>query len=182
MMLALLLLASSVVLREDVSTVPPHRWRYDRFLTTDKELPVDVVCDFRLLKGGKVRVELVTDENLNRLKKGDAYEVIQASSRGGLHQEIGLPGTFAIVVWNEDETRTAEVALRLALDFSGKGANPARGLSPRRQLTVILLSFAGFLAILIVSAQRLLKAMGVRGNARGGPVGTAQDEGSGAAS
>ena len=162
MILALLLLGS-VVLRNDTSTIPPHhRWRYDRFVTNAKQLPVDVDCTFRVLEGGHVKVELMTEENLQALRDGRKYEAIQVSYDGSLHQEIGLPGTFAIVVWNDDESRPAEVALRLALDFSGKSLNPPRTLSPERKLTVILLSFIGFILIVTLSARQLLNAMKAR--------------------
>jgi hypothetical protein len=159
MMLALLLL-SAVVLRDDVSRIPPnHRWRYDRFEVTEKHLPVDVDCTFRVQKGDHVRLELMTEENLEALRAGKEHEAIQASSNGELRQEIGVPGTFAIVLWNDDEAAPAEVALKLALDFSGKNLKLTRTLTPQRQLTVILLSFVGFLSILTVSARQLLKGM-----------------------
>lgn len=162
MILALLLLGS-VVLRNDTSTIPPHhRWRYDRFVTTARQLPVDVDCTFRVLAGEHVRVELMTEENLSALREGRKYETIQVSSDGSLHQEIGLPGTFAIVVWNDDDSRPAEVALRLALDFSGKSLNPPRTLSAERKLTVILVSFIGFILIVTLSARQLLNAMRAR--------------------
>jgi len=158
-MLALLLLGA-VVLRDDVSRIPPHhKWRYDRFEITEKHLPAYVDCTFHVQKGDNVHVELMTEENLEALRAGHNYEVIQSSSDGVLHQEIGLPGTFAIVLWNNDETEPAEVALKLALDFPGKSMNLQRTLSRQRQLTVIVLSFFGFLCILTVSARQLLKAM-----------------------
>jgi hypothetical protein len=160
MMLALVLLGSSVVLRDDTSVVPPHHhWRYDRFVTTAKHLPVDVDCTFRVKSGADVHVELLTEESLEALRRGAKYQPIQTSTGGAIHQEIGVPGTFAIVVWNDDDARPAEVALRLALDFPGKDVNAAQTLSPQRKLTVILLSVVGFLAILILSGRQLLRAM-----------------------
>jgi hypothetical protein len=159
MILALLMLGP-VVLRNDTSTIPPnHRWRYDRFVTTAKQLPVDVDCTYRVLEGGHVRLELMSEDNLEALRRGRKYETIQVSKDGSLHQEIGVPGTFAIVVWNDDEQRPAEVAIRLALDFSGKSLNPPRTLSTQRKLTVILLSFVGFILIVTLSARVLLNAM-----------------------
>jgi hypothetical protein len=159
MILALFLLVGPVVLRNDTSLIPPHhRWRYDRFVT-GRQLPVDVDCTFRVQKGAHVHVELMTDDNLEALRQGRKYDIIQTSSNGAIHQKIGLPGTFAIVIWNDDDLRPAEVALRLALDFPGKSITPAQTLSPQRKLTVILLSFVGFLSILIVSSRQLLKAM-----------------------
>jgi hypothetical protein len=159
MMLALLLL-SAVVLRDDVSRIPPnHKGRYDRFEVTEKHLPVDVDCRFHVQKGDHVHLELMTEESLEALRAGKEHEVIQTSRNGELHQEIGVPGTFAIVLWNDDETLPAEVALKLSLDFSGKNLNMTRTLTPQRQLTVILLSFFGFLSILTVSTRQLLKGM-----------------------
>jgi hypothetical protein len=166
MMLALLVL-SAVVLRDDVSRIPPHhKWRYDRFEVTEKHLPVEVDCVFRVQKGDHVHLELMTEENLEALRGGQKHEAIQSSSNGELHQEIGLPGTFAIVLWNDDETLPAEVALKVSLDFSGRTLNLPRTLTPQRRLTVILLSFFGFLSILTVSARQLLKAMARRPNPR----------------
>jgi hypothetical protein len=166
MMLALLLLGA-VVLRDDVSRIPPHhKWRYDRFEVTEKHLPVEVDCVFRVKKGGNVHLELMTEANLEALRAGQKYDVIQSSREGALHQEIGLPGTFAIVLWNDDDTLPAEVALKVSLDFSGKGRALSRTLTPQRQLTVIVLSFLGFFAILTVSARQLLKAMAARPNPR----------------
>jgi hypothetical protein len=162
MMLALLLL-SAVVLRDDVSRIPPnHKWRYDRFEVTEKHLPVDVDCLFRVQKGDHVHLELMTEENLEALRAGKHHDVIQSSSDGELRHEISVPGTFAIALWNDDETLPAEVALKLSLDFSGKNLNTTRTLTPQRQFTVILLSFFGFLSILTVSTRQLLKGMARR--------------------
>jgi hypothetical protein len=162
MMLALLLL-SAVVLRDDVSRIPPnHKWRYDRFEVTEKHLPVDVDCFYRVQKGDHVHLELMTEGNLEALRAGKQHEVIQSSSDGELRYAISVPGTFAIVLWNDDEALTAEVALKLSLDFSGKNLNTTRTLTPRRQFTVILLSFLGFLSILTVSTRQLLTGMARR--------------------
>ncbi len=163
MILALLLLGS-VVLRDEVSVIPPnHKWRYDKFVVTEKNLPFDVDCLFRVEKGGHVHLELLTEENLEALRAGSRdYGVIQTSQSGTLHQEVGVPGTYAIVLWNDDATKPAEVALKLSLDFSGKSLNFARTLTPQRKLTVILVSFFGFITILGVSARELLKGMASR--------------------
>jgi hypothetical protein len=162
MMLALLLLGA-VVLRDDVSRIPPHhKWRYDQFVVTEKNLPVDVDCLYRVQSGDHVRVELMTAENLESLRAGEKYETIQVSTDGALHQQLGIPGTFAIVVWNDDDSQPAEVALKLSLDFSGKSLNLPRTLTPQRRFTVILISLLSFFSILTVSAHRLLKAMAGR--------------------
>jgi hypothetical protein len=176
MILALLLLGS-VVLRDEVSVIPPHhKWRYDKFVVTERNLPFDVDCLFHVEKGGHVHLELLTGENLDNLRAGRDYDVILSSQSGALHQEIGVPGTFAIVLWNDDETQPAEVALKLSLDFSGKSLNFARTLPPQRKLAVILISFAGFITILGVSARQLLKGMASRPQRGGNSISRTPDE------
>jgi hypothetical protein len=154
----LFILASSVVLRDDVNAVPPDRWRYERFVTKE-QLPVGVDCVFKVVKGPPVRVELMTADNLEALRRGEQHEFIAASESGDLHQEIGVPGTFAIVVINSDKEHAADVSLRLSLDFSAKSLKVTGELSPQKKLVVALLSFTGFLAIVSFSARKLIRAM-----------------------
>jgi hypothetical protein len=155
---ALFLLASSVVLRDDVNTVPPERWRYERFVTKE-QLPVYVDCTFRVVKGPAVRVELMTADNLEALRRGEPHEFITESSDGDLHQEIGVPGTFAVVVMNPDKALAADVSMRLSLDFSAKSLKVTGELSPEKKLVVMVLSFTGFLAIVSLSARKLILVM-----------------------
>jgi hypothetical protein len=156
MIFALLLLSSAVVLRDDTNIIEPQHWRYDRFVTKD-QLPVDVDCTFRS-DGPQVRVELMTEDNLQAMRRGVDHDFIAASKSGRLHQEIGMAGMFAIVVINDDKVRPATVNLRLALDFAKPLAYP-RTLSPQRKFTVITLSFVGFLLIVTLSARSLVGAM-----------------------
>jgi hypothetical protein len=158
MIIALFLLASSVVLRDDVNTVAPGRWRYERFVTKE-QLPVDVDCAFKVVKGPPVRVELMTIDNLEALRRGEPHEFIVASTSGDLHQEIGVPGTFALVVINDDKEHSADVSLRLSMDFSAKSLKVTGELSPEKKLVIALLSFTGFLAIVSFSARKLILAM-----------------------
>ncbi len=156
--LLFLLAADVTVLRDGVVTVPAGQWRYEAF-TVGKRLPADVDCIFRAEAPAKARVELLTRENLQLRMKGEDYENIAASTSGALHQEIGVPGDFAIVVVNQDQNHPARVAIRLSLDTSGRSLVKVRYLSPERKLAVILASFVGFLLIVTLSARRLLIAM-----------------------
>jgi hypothetical protein len=158
MILAFFLLASSVVLRDDTNSVAPQRWRYERFITRD-QLPVDVDCSFRVVQGPPVRVELVTEENLEALRRGLPHEFIATSTAGSLRQEIGVPGTFAVVIINEDKSRAANVAMRLSLDFSTRALVVTGELSPDKKLIVVILSFGGFLGIVSLSARKLIRSM-----------------------
>lgn len=89
------------------------------------------------------------------LRSGE-YESLATAKGGRLNRKIDSPGQFAIVVTNEDKNREARVALRITLEFTDK---TARYLSRNRQLTIVLLSFFGFLAIVTLSARKLLIAM-----------------------
>ncbi len=126
---------------------------------TNKQLPVEVDCRFREARGIPVRAELVTEENLSAKLHHRAYEAIASSTGGTLRYEIGVPGTFAIVIINEDPSRAAEVLLRTALDMSPVQTGFPRTLTTRRKLTVIALSFIGFLSIVTLSARQLLGAI-----------------------
>lgn len=158
-MLALLLLAAeAVVLRDDVNVVPPGEWRYDEFVVKE-QVPATVACAFHQEGQARARVELVSRQQLDSLLKGQAHDVIVESRESGFSQQIRQPGSYALVLVNEDKTRPARVALKLTLDFSAYRRPSARYLSPERRLTVILLSFVGFLAIVTLSARKLLRAM-----------------------
>jgi hypothetical protein len=156
---ALLVLATAAtVLRDDVNTVPPGEWRYQQFSVGPK-LPADVDCTFQVAAPGRARVELMTRDNLQALLKGRSYESIATATSGTLHQEIGVPGDFALVIVNPDQSQSARVAMRITLDTSGQSLIKARFVSPERKLAIILSSFAGFLLIVSVSARKLLLAM-----------------------
>jgi hypothetical protein len=158
MLPALFLLASSVVLRDDTNTVPSERWRYERFVTKD-QLPVNIDCVFKVVKGPPVRVELMTDENLEALRNGQPHEFMSTSANGRLRQEIVFPGTFDIVVFNDDKSLAADVSMRISLDFSTKPLVVKGQLSPERKLIVVILSFGGFLTVVALSARKLIFAM-----------------------
>ena len=156
---ALLVVAAGVtVLRDDVNTVPPGEWRYQQFSVGPK-LPADVDCTFQVAPPGHARVELMTRENLQALLKGRSYESIATSASGTLHQEIGIPGEFALVIVNPDQTQLARVALRVTLDTTGQSLIKAHYVPPQRKLIIILSSFVGFLLIVSISARKLLLAM-----------------------
>ena len=155
--LALLWAAGSItVLRDEVDVVPAGQWRYEEFSVGDK-LPVEVDCNFKVDQPGRARVELMTRENLRALLKGQEHEAILSSA--SLHQEIGVPGNFALVIVNPDKALAARVAMRVTLDSTGRSLVKAKYVSPKRKMVVILSSFVGFLLIVTLSARKLLLAM-----------------------
>jgi hypothetical protein len=163
MKFALLLLlaataAGSIVLTDDVFQIPPGEWRWVRFEI--RQRPATVECRLEAVGGGEVRAELVNRTELERIherKQHDALASTDPARTGSLSQYIDQAGEYAVVVENAGE-QPAAVRLNVALDFT---APPpvSRSLSPTRRLTVILVSFAMFFAIVTVSARALLRAM-----------------------
>ena len=165
--LFLLLFASpQAILTDDVYRIPPGEWRYLEFVL--KQQPVAVDCSFQVVPGGPgVRIELVGKEDLKQLSASKPHVSLASTAyatTGNLRLPVPIPGEYAIVIASGKEARgTASVHLRLGLDFSA--AMPqARYLSPQRRWTVIVISFAAFFTIVIVSGRKLFHAM--RGNIR----------------
>ncbi len=168
MMFAWILIAAAllpggqqVVLTDDVYSLPAGEWRYVEFVVSQQ--PSAVRCDMELVSGGpSVRAELLNQRNLSFFTNRKPHESIAATPvnpKGMLLQAFGLTGNYAVALIN-GAGQPARVRLRLAMDFSGFGQPAvARYLSPRRRLFVILLSFAGFFAMVTFSARKLLRAI-----------------------
>ena len=157
----LLFAAPQAILTDDVYRIPPGEWRYLEFVL--KQQPVAVDCSFQVLPGGPaVRLELVGKQDLKQLSASQPHESLAStlySTNGELRLPVVTPGEYAIVIASGKEARgTASVHLRLGLDFSAT-APPAGYLSPQRRWTVILISFAMFFTIVIVSGRKLFHAM-----------------------
>ena len=163
MKLALLFLlsatsASSVVLTDDVFQIPAEEWRWIRFDIRQRSATVD--CHFDTVGGGDARAELVSRSELERIrehKQHDALASTDPGRQGALSHYIDEAGEYAVVIENAGE-RPAAVHLNVALDFAAPRP-VSRSLSPERRLTVILVSFAMFFAIVTLSARALLRAM-----------------------
>ena len=76
---------------------------------------------------------------------------------GRLRYYIQDPGDYAVVLDNRESDAPATVRLRVSLDFAGPPGHDPQGISPRRRVTVILVSFAVFFGIVTWSARRLLQ-------------------------
>jgi hypothetical protein len=163
---ALLLLAApstSVVLVDELYQIPANEWRYVE--VSLQQQPALVWADYRTEAGAKdVRVALLRREDLERLR-GDRVPGWLAETEpgpsGGLRFRVRERGEYAIVVDNREGDGPASVYLKVSLDFgSGRGGPVVTTLSPRRQLMVILISFAVFFGIVTWSARRLLRSVG----------------------
>jgi hypothetical protein len=121
---------------------------------------------YEVRSGSKqVRIALVRGEDLERLRHDQPHGFLVATppaGTGGLHYAIHSPGDYAIVVDNRAESgvspHEAMVHLRVRLDFAGDSGPTVTLLSPARRLAVILISFAVFFGIVLLSARRLYGA------------------------
>jgi hypothetical protein len=163
--LALFFLAASstsVVLVDELYQIPANEWRFVE--VSLQQQPALVSADYRTDAGAKdLRLALLRREDLERLRDDRAYGRLaetDAGPAGHLRFRPHDPGEYAIVVDNRSGDRPVSVYLKVGLDF-GEERNPeVTTLSPRRQLTVILISFAVFFGIVTWSARRLLRNMG----------------------
>ena len=163
--LALLFLAASstsVVLVDELYQIPANEWRYVE--VSLEQQPALVSADYRAETGAKdMRLALLRREDLERLRGDRAHGWLaetDAGPTGRLRFRVRDPGEYAIVVDNRGGDAPAAVHLKVGLDF-GTGRGPeVTVLPPRRQLAVILISFAVFFGIVTWSARRLLRNMG----------------------
>jgi hypothetical protein len=83
-----------------------------------------------------------------------------APGRAGSFQfRVRQPGDYVLVVDNRAaKARRAAVRVRVSLDFASATAPVATRLSPRRQMTVIVLAFVFFFSVVTWSARKLLRA------------------------
>lgn len=157
--LILLLAASRVELVDEVFQIPASEWRYvDLGL---KQRPAVVGARFEAAgQNARVRLTLLRKEDLEKVRSGVAHGEIDstaAAARGALSYFVPTAGDYVLLVDN-DAPAPAKVHLNVWLDFGRRGPAVTQ-LSPRRQLTVVLVSFAVFFAIVSFSARRLLKAV-----------------------
>jgi hypothetical protein len=162
--LILLALASStrVELVDEIYEIPPAEWRYVEF--TVKQHPVRVSCDFSVASGAQeIRLALLRRYDLERLRTERPHGMLASAGPGAsgkFDYQLHTPGDYVVVIDNRaDASNPARVKLRLSLDFAPTAGPAVTYLSPRRQIAVILISFAVFFAIVTYSARKLLRAV-----------------------
>lgn len=159
---ALLLLAIStrVNLVNDVYHIPPREWRYVELGL--KQNPALVSARFEGQGSLRdVRLALMRRDDLEHLRNGLPHGVIAettAGRTGEFHSYVASAGDYVVVVDNLSD-EPARLHLWIALDFAPQPRPMARQLSPTRQLTVIVVSFAIFFGIVTFSARRLLRSI-----------------------
>jgi hypothetical protein len=156
----LLAAPTSVELVDEVYQIPANEWRYVDF--TLKQQPALVSATFQVLTGSQqARIALMRSQDLERLRAGQPHGVMAVTplaSHGNLSYYVHWPDDYAIVVDNHASQPSA-VHLRISLEFGGSPGPAVTRLSSRRQLAVILISFAVFFGIVTFSARRLWRAV-----------------------
>jgi hypothetical protein len=148
---------ASAVLTDDMYQLPPGEWRWVRFEI--RQRPAAVECHFETT-AGEVRAELLNRPDLELFRDHRQHDALASTAvlpAGSFSQYIEAPGEYAVVI--EDAGRQpVAVHLNVTLTF-GVPKPVARYLSPNRRLTVILVSFVMFFAIVTLSTRALLRAM-----------------------
>ena len=147
---SIVLLAASAgrELTEEVHQIPAGDWKYVEIQLRQKAARISASYEV-LSPSGKVRAVLMLRDDLDR-SEGDFSSGIAATAEG-------RHGDYAVVLDNQNGKEAVTVQLKVELDF-GSGYE-AKQLTPRRQLTIVAISFAVFFGIAGFSARRLLQAM-----------------------
>jgi hypothetical protein len=151
--------ASAEELVDQVYTIPADEWRYVDLGIGQR--PARVEAEYEVRAGSdQVRLAVIRRDDLEHLREGLPHGVVETTEpgrSGKLACEVRPPGEYVVVVDNRmSDGRETQVRLRIWLEFPpAVGAIPER-LSPRRRLTVILVSFAAFFAIVTWSGRKLL--------------------------
>jgi hypothetical protein len=157
-LLLLLFAVDSQTLMDEVFEVPPNDWRYAQVML--KQMPVSIEYEFHVISGdGAIRAALVNLEGLEKVRKGDREPLGSGAfqKQGNFSHLIGVPDEYAVVIENRGPGR-ANVRLRVSLDFSERRVQ-VRYLSSERRWVVVVISACVFLAIVLISARKLLGAM-----------------------
>jgi len=159
--LCLLVSASSVDLVDETYRIPGGEWRYVEVSLRQRPATIYAVLGSPESPPG-IRAALLTHEDLYRLNRDRPYGVLATSSPGPVARlsfYVRNPGEYALVLDNRESDKPATVHLRVWLDFAGPPGHQPETLSPQRRMTVILVSFLGFFAIVTWSARRLLQSI-----------------------
>ena len=158
---ALLLLAatSQVNLVDDPYQIPAGEWNWVGVNLSQKR--ATITASFRVTSGGdQLRVALMSRDTLEHLGSDLPSATLAAPApgrTGGFSFRVHELGDYAILLDNRaSKSKSADVHLNVSLDFAEPAVTP---LDPRRQLTVILLSFAFFLTVVTYSARKLLQGV-----------------------
>lgn len=157
----LLAASTSVELVDEVYRIPPAEWKYVE--VNLRRNPALVTASYQVVSGSrKVRLVLMNRLDLTHLRDEIPHGQLAVTSpgdSGALAFRVRDLGDYVLVVDNRSsKVQPATLHLRIALDFGPPAGPVITRLGPRRQLAVILLSFAFFFGVVTYSARKLLRA------------------------
>jgi hypothetical protein len=161
-LLALLAASTSVDLVDENYQIAPAEWRYVEVNLRQK--PALVTARFQVESGArKVRMALMTRANLENLREElpqGVLAITDAGAKGEFSFHVRKPGDYVVVVDNRaSNEQSANVRLRIGLDFS-QGAIPVvTGITRGRQLAVIFASFMFFFSVVTFAARKIMAAI-----------------------
>lgn len=161
-LLAILALALPLMAQtEHAFQLEPGEWRWVDF--TVRQTPTEVNCSFRVLQGNaSVHVELLPRSEFNLFSRGRKHDTLAVTpdSRGSAFRRIvDDSGRYAVVIVNAKNAPAATVTLDLSTNANPNAAGISRELSPRRRMTVVLVSLFLFFVTATWSAWKLTGAM-----------------------
>jgi hypothetical protein len=134
---------------------------------TVRQTPTEVECRFEVLEGNpSVHLELLPMSEFRLFDRGQEHETMATTPEartGDFRRMIDTRGRYAVLVVNARNAPPATVTLDFQTNVNPSNADVARTLSPQRQLAVILMSFAFFLATVTWSSRKLIQAMRASG-------------------
>jgi hypothetical protein len=128
---------------------------------TVRQTPTEVECRFQVIEGNpSVHIELLPMSEFRLFDRGEEHSTMAVTPdarTGDFRRVIDTRGRYALVVINAKNAPAATVTLDLQTNLNP--ADVARTLPPRRQLAVILISFAFFFVTVTWSSRKLIRAM-----------------------
>lgn len=129
---------------------------------TVRQIPSEVDCRFEVIHGDpSVHIELLPMSEFRLFSRGREHDTMALTPNGRngeFRRIVDMRAQYAVVVVNARGAPPATVLLSVKTNLN-PGAGVARTLSPRRRLTVILISFAFFFVTLAWSGHKLMRAM-----------------------
>lgn len=146
--------ATRVLLVDEVYSIPADQWRYVEL--GSKQQPALVVAHFDAPQGDSLSASLMRLSDVENLRQGLPHGFVTGvgPGRAGTLRAQVAPGDYVIVLDNQTKGgRAATAHLLVWMDFSTAPAVTV--LSRSRQVTVIVISFAVFLAIVGYALRKL---------------------------
>jgi hypothetical protein len=142
--------------------IPRSQWR--ALKVELRERPATVEVDYRVLTGRSgVRVVFMTDENAERLEKGQSYEAIRETDyrdKGKFQFFVGNPGAYRILLDNRLEGREpAEAQLKITLLHHDQATFVPKMLGETKRRSVVGISLGTFALLSLVIGRRLIPAL-----------------------